>query len=209
MIRHQVNTNKGNKEILRDITHPHLNIFEEGASDLWSNCEGDNMHYTDQAEVIQDFCYDQVDTTSDADQVNIIQDSLYDSADQVETTYDTDQADIRDDNDQSDGAHDTDQVDMTDDTDQSDEACDTDNGSTDSVPYSDTPDEEQSINATNSEVQSLYSGSNITNQDFSVALLSLSHKHSLMNSCVVDILNLFCKCYQRVYQISYQNHIMY
>lgn len=181
VIRQQVNTNKGNKEMLSDITQSHLNICEEGASDSWPNCEGDNMYYTDQAELIQDFCHGQGDTTSDTDQVNVIQDSFYDSADQVETTYDTDQADMTDD---------TDQADMTDDIDQSDGTHDTDNASTDSVSCSDTSDEEQSIN-TNSEVQSLYSGSNITNQDFSVALLSLSHKHSLTNSCVVDILNLF------------------
>ena len=270
VIYQQVCNNKGNKQVLSDITQSNLNICEEVAKDLLLNCEVDNMHYTDHAELMQDFCY-QADTTSDTDQVNIIQDSCHDNADVAETTHDTDQVDITSDDDQvsliqdsscdnadvaevthdtdqvdtrsdddqvsiiqdscydsadvAEGTHDTDQVDttsdddqvnilqdsccdsadvgkatydtdqadMTDDTDRSESLHDTDNVSNDSVSCSDTSDDEQSINeglATNSETQSLYSGSSITNKDFTVALFSLSHKHSLTNSCVVDILNL-------------------
>ena len=40
------------------------------------------------------------------------------------------------------------------------------------------------------EPQYLYQGSNVTKHEFSVALLSIAHKHSITNSCVQDVLNL-------------------
>lgn len=80
VIHQQVCNNKDNKRVLSDITLSHLSICELVAKDVLPNCEVDNMHYTDHAELMQDYCY-QADTTSDSDQVNILQDSCYDSAD--------------------------------------------------------------------------------------------------------------------------------
>ena len=72
---------------------------------------------------------------------------------------------------------------------------DIDNALNDSVSCSDTSDDEQSINeglTTNSETRSVpLLRLNYNKSRFHISPILTSHKHSLTNSCVLDILNLF------------------
>lgn len=77
--------------------------------------------------------------------------------------------------------------------------------SIDSLSYNDSKDElsdlstdanEISLSNCENEIQTLYEpqylyrSSSVTKHEFSVALLSIAHKHSITNSCVQDVLNL-------------------
>lgn len=53
------------------------------------------------------------------------------------------------------------------------------------------------------EPQYLYQGSSITKHEFSVALLSIAHKHSITNSCVQDVLNLVSQVINRIFYHSH------
>ena len=57
-------------------------------------------------------------------------------------------------------------------------------------------------------LQCLYPGSNVSKNDFNVAMLSISHKHSLTNSCLVDILNLFSEVLPMGTQTSSRHMLM-
>ena len=154
--------------------------------------EMDGMCHTHQGDITCDTNEGDIDTnqddiTCDADEGDTDTDQTDTTCDADEDDTDTDQADITCDADE--GDIDTDQADTDDMTYEMEEA----DTLIDSALYDDVCNKKENVESVINidKTQCLYSGSSITNHDFSVALLSISHKHSLTNSSIVDVLNLF------------------